>query len=57
MTQGWKHFMHVFVQSSPSQTSKDCHPENCVPKNRRVFTAVLSFKPVAVVLLSALVQD
>lgn len=32
MTQGWKHFMHMFVQSSPSQTSKDCHPEKRVPK-------------------------
>lgn len=44
MTLGWQHFMHVFVQSSLPQTSKDYHPENCVPKTRQVFTVVLSLQ-------------
>lgn len=45
MTQSWKHSMYVFVQSTPSQASKDHRPESCVRKNRHVSPAMLSLKP------------
>lgn len=45
MTQSWKHSMYVFVQSSPSQASKDHRPESCVHKNRHVSPAMLSLEP------------
>lgn len=44
MTQSWKHFMHVFTQSSPSLTSKGYRPASCVCENRQLSPVMLSLR-------------